>query len=300
MKSTVISRHKFNKLKQYYLDDNIFNTECMLYILNEKDKWSKETKLIKKLYVNDGLTFGNKLLTINSLIDKKELIDIPKLVFPEKLVIIDNTVVGFTIPLIPSYNLQTLLSSPKLTDTQKIIYLKEVGEILEKMHEARKNNSISNFYLNDCHENNFIVGKKDNKVYGVDLDSCSIDNNLPFGSRYLSVFSPIYEYQPKYDHKLNLSAGGSYIPNENTDLFCYNIMILNYLYQGKANYLSLEDFYNYLDYLYSIGLNHELIDSFARLYSYQNNINPYQLLDYILELKNKTTETSYKIKKLIK
>ena len=56
-------------------------------------------------------------------------------------------------------------------------------------------------------------------------------------------------------------------------------MILNTLFGGGINRLSLEEFYNYIEYLQKIGISQEIIDIFEKIVSNTHNENPYQLLD---------------------
>ena len=46
--------------------------------------------------------------------------------------------------------------------------------------------------------------------------------------------------------------------------------------------LTLEEFYNYLEYLQTIGLDNELLSSFERIVTCSENENPYMMLDSIL------------------
>ena len=76
-----LSKKRFESLEPYELPANIFNTEAKMYTLPIKNRWQTVNKILKRLYITSGPTFGNKLQTINSLIDLKEEIDIPEIVF---------------------------------------------------------------------------------------------------------------------------------------------------------------------------------------------------------------------------
>ena len=58
-------------------------------------------------------------------------------------------------------------------------------------------------------------------------------------------------------------------------------MILNFLYKNYVNNLSLEEYYEYLNYLESIGLNKELVDVFYCIVSNEENKNPSSYLESI-------------------
>lgn len=79
-----LSQKKFASLERYELPKEVFNTEEKMYILPIKNRWKTVDKILKRLYVTSGPMFGNKLQTINSLIDLRGQIDIPEIVFPEK------------------------------------------------------------------------------------------------------------------------------------------------------------------------------------------------------------------------
>ena len=220
MKILNMSSKKFNELEPLKLPNNIFNTEAIMYILEEKDKWVKSIHLLKKFYRDTGTVFSNKLYTINELIDRKEEIDIEELVIPEKLVAVHGDIVGFSMPFIENINFQTVLDSNEFSISQKIDYFKQIGEILEKMRKVRKYTELSDFYLNDLHENNFILNMNTGKINAVDLDSCKISHNLTFGSRYLSFFTPMSNVSKYSKIDEPFSIGAYFKVDQNTDYYC--------------------------------------------------------------------------------
>ena len=146
-----LSSRSFKGLRTLKLPNTVYNTEGKIYIYEDKDKWNKRMHLVKRLYINSGPIFSNKLATINSLVDYEEQIDMPELVYPEKLLTIDREIVGFTMPYVPSTNLKEILSDSATPAEVKIKYLKDIGTILEKMEEVRKYADLEDFYLNDLH-----------------------------------------------------------------------------------------------------------------------------------------------------
>ena len=292
MNTINISKSRFENLEKYQLPSSIFNSEAQMYVLPIKNKWETVNKLLKRLYITSGPVFGNKLETLNSLIDLADEINIPEIVFPEKIAVVNSQIVGYTMELIDSINLETALRSCDVDAQTKIKYLKQIGEILEKMKHVRKYTSIEDFYLNDMHENNFVIDTKTDNVRVVDIDSCKINGNMTFGSRYLSPMSMIRNI-PKYKHEEDGRCGGFFTPSEETDLFCYNMMILNTLFDGGFNRLSLEEFYNYIEYLFSIGVPLELVDIFEKIVSNNHNVNPYELLDSLEPIMKKSNKHVY-------
>ena len=269
-----LSKKRFESLEPYELPENIFNTEAKMYTLPIKNRWQTVNKLLKRLYITNGPIFGNKLQTINSLIDCRNQIDIPEIVFPEKLAIVDNTVVGYIMELVDSVNLETALNSFDISSERKIKYLYQIGELLEKMKLVREyaetdiytNNTVKDFYLNDMHENNFIIDNATDSVRVVDIDSCKINGNYTFGSKYLTEKAIIGSIR-KYKHEENPICGGYFEPSEDTEIYCYIMVILNTLYGGDVHKLSIPEFYNYLEYLYTIGVDRELLTQFEKILS---------------------------------
>lgn len=291
-----ISYKKFKELKKLELDKSIISTEGTLFFVDDKDKWNKNQKLVKRFYNTTGTTFSNKLYTINSLIDQKENINIDELVMPEKLVVSNSKVIGYTMDYIDGTNLGLLLKNPKLDREEAINYLKQIGIILEKISKLNEYGTVNNFYLNDVHEGNFVVNKE-GIVRVVDMDSCRIDDNNPFIAKYLCPFSQVDLYPEKYIQKVGKSTNAHIMPDQNSDLYCYNIMILNYLYQDNITKLSIEELYEYLNYLISIGFPYELVDSFNKLFENTDNTNPYELLDLIPSDKGRAIKKVYELRK---
>ena len=295
METISLTKKRFESLTPYELPNYVYNTEGTLYVLPIKNRWATAFKLLKRLYLTNGKVFGNKLQTINSLIDNKEELAIDEIVFPEKIATVGGEIVGFTMPLIESINLSTALKSQEISNERKINYLKQIGEILAKMKLRRDYTSITDFYINDLHESNFIVDKNDT-VKVIDIDSCKINGNGIFNSKYLSrksFINEIYKYSknnecninPDYPytyHKYSTDITGAFVPDENTDLYCYIIVILNFLYGDNIGNFTLQEFYDYLEYLQKIGINQELLSYFEKIATCSENENPYELLDCLI------------------
>lgn len=287
-----MSKKKFESLKTLPLEDNIFNTEAKMYVFNEKNGWGGRWFVLKCLFNDIGTVFSNKLYTVNELIDRKNEIAIDELVMPEKLVCVDEKIVGFTLPLINSINFQTILDSPQVSNKEKVEYFKQIGIILEKIKNVRTYTSLNDFYLNNLHENNFVLNNDTGKINVVDMDSCKINGNIPFGSRYLSPMSKIGDVS-KYKKVDKSICCEVFEISENTDYYCYMVMILNYLYGGKITNLSIDEYYDYLEYLRSIGVSSELINAFYLIYEEKNNINPYECLDSLSYIDGRTNYRVY-------
>lgn len=267
------TQEKFNSIEKILLN-GVFHSEGEIYRFGDA--------AIKKLYRSNGLYFSNKLYTINSLIDERESLYVDGLVFPDKLLSIDERAFGYIMPFISGDNLGNILKDERVSITQKIDFLKQIGKILAQMAGLRDKNGISNFFLNDLHENNFIVDEN-GKVHAIDLDSCSVFANSPFGTKYVTIMSPLKDYLEKYKLVEEYSCGGEFVPSMDTDLYCYCIMILNLFFNRPANKYSVETFRELLDLMRKSGLSQELYEIFNNLYSNQPNINPYLYLDNLDE-----------------
>lgn len=277
METVVLSKKKFDSLEPLELDKKIMNTEGLLYRFSEKRKWENDPKLLKKLYINEGETFGNKLATLTSLICNREELSSLDIVVPEKFVVVDKKLAGFIMPYIECDNFAMVLQDKNISQDVKIEYFKQIGKLFESMENFRKYSSINDFFLSDVHEGNFIIEKETDKVKAVDIDSCRINQNKPFPTKYLNLAYIHAKLDGKYNpYSLEREI---YYADENSDLFCYCIMLLNFFYGDNFFELSIPEFYTYLQYLEDINFPKPLLEIFAKLYTYDNNENPYEYLD---------------------
>ena len=266
-----ITKNGLKKLKKVSLGYGILNTEADLFIMKTKDKWNIEYKMLKTLFCTEGANFSNKLFIINELIDNRSVINIDELVLPEKLLIVDGQVNGFIMPYIENTNFEGILNDINISNLQKIEYFKQISHILHKMDNLRNNSDITDFYLNDLHASNFILNKKTGKINVVDLDSCKINGNKPFAAKYLTPFSPISSMKAKYRVNEEINFLGYIIPDKNTDLYCYIMTLMNFLFKGRIGSLGRDNYYLYLEYLRSINYPYELLDKLSKIYEYVDN-----------------------------
>lgn len=269
-----MSKTKLNSLEPLILPKNVTSTECELF----KYPYYGKEKLLKKLHRTDGIIFANKLYTIEALNANKDSMP-SNFVLPESLVSINKKIEAFTMKYIKGINLSVILNNPDITYEEKIHYLKSIGRILEQMQNIRKYTNLNNFYLGDIHEDNFLVERDKQEIYIVDLDSCKIAGNKSFPGRQLTNSSLIKYNNTKYQTLSQTDDLADYKIDENTDIYCYIIMILNYLYDGRVDRLSLDKFYDFINYLEDIKVNIELIECFNKIVVGGNNINPCNYLD---------------------
>lgn len=268
-----LSKKKFKELEKISLSKEILNTEGIIYEFNYRGK----NKILKTLYNSSGATFANKLYTIEMLDVYKEYLP-TNFYIPDYLCNVDQHVVGFTVPKIDGINLNTILTMKKGDYKEQIYYLKKIGEILVQLHNIRKYTPLKDFYIGDLHESNFMVDSNNRELKVIDLDSSKIGFNKASVARFLTDKSVIYNIN-KYIKNTDESSNSYIIPDSNTDMYCYIIMILNYLYGINVSNMSIEELFEYLNYLEYIGVNKELINVFSKIVSNCKNESPLYYLD---------------------
>lgn len=245
---------------------NAISTEGGLYALDCFDT----RKIIKKLDFVGTPYYNNKLKIVLSLYKNKAIL--PKeFCIPEGLVESAGVISGFYLPFIRGDNLQKLLNSNDISHSKKIEYLKAIGNLLDKIKNLK-------VYLNDLHENNFMIDT-DGNLRVIDLDSSVIGDAKPFASKYLTPFS-LAAYIDKYK-KVNDEVFGYIYPTHDTDLYCYIIVILNYLLGINVSSYNKKQFDNLLNCLNGTRIDKELIDIISLIVTEHNNINPVNYLDTI-------------------
>lgn len=231
------------KLFHYY-------SEYKIETLEEIEKERKNFSLIKELLIHKAVITSDDII-IAILIDK-----------------------GY-----PMTFRRFLKESPSFE--QVITILKNIGKLLETLkHIREEEQKLTSFFIGDLHEGNILVNPESLEIQIIDLDSCKIGNNHPFLTKYLQ-FLKTYQYiktdlSYKYpSNRHNVS------PNENTDLYCYCVMILKNLFGIDITKLDITEFYEQLYNLKIQGLPLPLYQSFLDLYRNTENKNPYKLLDDI-------------------
>lgn len=264
-----ISKRMFNNLEKINTDN--VNTEGVIY----KFDYHNKKRVFKKLFINDGVNFARKMYTLEVLSSNSKVFP-DCFVMPDNLVSVDNKIVGFSYPLVEGVTLGSFLNNSNYDLKLKIKLLKEVGNILKKTDFIRMYSGLNDFYLNDIHEYNFMIDNN-NKLYVIDIDGCKLSSLFLFPSRYLSENS-LSRFCSKY--LIDGYKNGSYInPDRNSDIYCYIIMILNFLYGSNVSKFSLEEFYSYLDYLSYIGVSNDLLNCMKKIVINGDNINPCEYLD---------------------
>ena len=270
MKEIALKESDISKLKEYPLD-GIWSTESKIfYYKRDKDKdWSNST-LLKKLYITKEERVNRKIETINALQDS-ELATYKELVIPDEMVIIGGVKGGFTIrEIMNSDNLSLILNNKKIPDTTKIELLKKIGELVRRVQSQAQE-----FYFGDLQDFNFLVDKEGN-IYVIDLDSSAVNQELPLETKFIIIDKKthnINKYRVDEEHR-------SY-PSIDTDIYCYNTMVLNYLAGKKIHRLTYGEFYDYIEYLKKIGIPKPMIDIYINHYTDKENE---LVVDYLDEI----------------
>lgn len=272
-----ISKKKFDSLVHVELGKEITNTEAIIYLLDYRGK----EKVFKNLHRLSGSIFANKLYTLEMLSANSEYLP-SGFVVPDALCTVNGNIMGCIEDYVNGVNLQSVLNNPKIDLKIKLHYIKLIGNILEQLKHIRSETPLKDIYLNDLHAGNFIV-TTNGELKTIDLDSCKICDNKPFPSKYL-YHNGLLKYSNKYNlYKKGDEYNGEYEyrtefgyveADENSDLYCYIMTILNFLYSDNVGRMNIDEFFKYLNYLSSIGISKSLTDSFSKIVNNCDNTNP--------------------------
>lgn len=263
-------------LNKYFNKDTLYDVFDVTHM--ESDLYVNDGYLYKKMNLGYS-SFDNKVNTINYLLDNKDIINIDELVLPIDIFYLNRDTGDIVIKekFINNINFRYVLTSSLYSFDEKIEYFKQIGLILDKMKDVRDNTNIKDFYLCDLYTDNFILNTDTNRINVIDMDSCKINGNNNCSSYYLfenNVIDSVKKYKKK-----ELSWFTEYEINENTDILCYIIMLISFISGCDINKININEFNNYMDYLVNFGLSNQLVSILARIYSNDDNINPYLLLD---------------------
>lgn len=279
MDTITLTQKQLDNLSPYYVDKEVRNSEAQMFLLDQGNWSFQDEFLVKKLFITNNEAMASKLFTISLLSDKKEEIGIEELVIPKHLVALksrkENPVVGITVPKIEdATNLGIILNNPKVDNEKKIELLYSVGKLLKRT-QSLKHRGI-NFSFGDLHEYNFLVTDQ-GSLRAVDLDSAYLGTNYPMASYYLSANKNLDFFGRKY----RKNKDGLVYPNKNSDLLCYNLMVLNTISRDKVHRLDISDYYEYINYLKKLGYGKDIIKSFESIYFATANLNPSDFFDQI-------------------
>lgn len=324
MKVIPISKKKYEELTKLRLPKDVISTEANLYHFN----YHGEDKVFKHLIKLNGVTFANKQFTLSMLDEYRDILP-ESFVLPDCLCTIQGKVSGFAMPYVAGVNLESYLNNKNVSNQDKLFYIAKIGEVLEQLDHIRNNSVLDSIYINDLHASNFIVNPKIKNLRVVDVDSCRICDSKPFPARYLSPlgifnFAPVNKYKIQnnknningipvleitnsddYDKYSDYKSELGYVEaDRNSDLFCYAILLLNYLYgkpsetRGGVYLMGLSQFSDYMFYLEKIGINKNLTNAFYKIISGADNDNFYPYVESLTD--EQVCRANYKVYKNIK
>ena len=261
---------QLRKLRELPLEPGVLNTEAYMLVLNRKYSSDKKERVFKYLdALEDKDIMSKKLYTITTLDTLDEYKEIEDLIIPDSIIYVDGNIAGFACPIIYNHrNLGIIINNPNVPLDIKLSYLKQMGDIIDKVQ--RVDNSDNKFQFGDLNEFNFIIDKN-NQVKAIDLDSAYLGVGEPLSMAYYLLKN---QYIKSIPEKYKSSKKGIVIPNNNTDLYCYNMILLNALSKEKLYRKDINTYYEYLDYIKHLSLPSDLLESFNNIYIPKDNINP--------------------------
>ncbi len=189
-----------NRIKQ----DCNSNSYSELFIFDDE---------VYKIYTKDFDLVEQNINILDNIFTKyKELSNIKELVLPNKYLLYNSHIVGFTMPYIKGKTFFDIMNDKKYDKE----YIKNIFIKLIKLLDKFKKLSFE-FAIGDLHERNIIVDK-DNNINIIDCDSFILDNN--------TVKSDDGNYYRKYN--IDSIKYGDYYA-----VFC---MICIYLFKGEYHF----------------------------------------------------------------
>lgn len=279
-------RNDYNTANDNYrrlvIDNGILQTEADLYIFY----YLKKKYVLKQMYPFEFKKYENKIKTLLSVEEHDSIVP-EYFIKPRFLVRADDDhPLGdyWASDFVNGTNLNLILKDDRIPFNTKKKYLIKIGSILKEMDDIRKHTSLNNFFIGDLHENNFMVDRQGNLLVG-DIDSIRIAGNKSSTARYLTPFSLFnkVDLESKYKSDLSDDKIGDYIVDRNTDLYCYMMILLNFLTDKRINGIEISDFYRYLNYFNDIGIDEDLIVAFSKVLTSEDNINPYEYVSTLTE-----------------
>ncbi len=284
--------HELRKLKELPLEAGVLNTEALMLVLRRKSFPDKIERVFKYLDAQDDKSImSKKIYTVTTLNQLDEYLELQELVIPDAIIYVNNHIGGFGIPLIPEHrNLGAIIHDDNVSLKEKIFYLEQLGNIIDKVERIHL--SDNRFQFGDLNEFNFVIDRE-NQVKAIDLDSAYLGIGEPLHMAYYLLKN---QYVKSIPEKYKSTSSGIIIPSDNTDLYCYNMILLSALSGENLYRYSIDIYYQYLDYIKRMGLPEQIIRSFQNIYIPKNNINPREYLEDI----DTDLEEEYQFKNFVK
>lgn len=268
---------EIRKLKELPLEDGVLNTEALLLLLRKRCFSDHVERVFKYLDAQEDIEIMAKKHFVVVCLNKMERYrELEELIIPDSVVFVDGDLVGFAMPIIPNHkNLGVLVHDDSVLLREKIPYLKQLGDLIDKVQ--RIDGEKYRFQFGDLNEYNFIIDQNDS-LKAIDLDSAYLGVGEPLDMAYYLLKNP---YILLFPEKYKTSTNQVIIPTDDTDLYCYNMILLNVLAKENISKHDVDIYYHYIDYIRSFDLPDELLESFYNIYLPKHNLNPKEYLKEI-------------------
>lgn len=265
------------KFEELLLESGTFNTEALMLLMDGNSFPDHTPRVFKYMDLQDDhYLMSKKDFTLTTLDSLEEYRAIDSLVIPDYRILIDNALVGFAMRYIEDHkNLGKILNDRGLPLDLKIPYLKQIGKVLADIQSVHR--SDYRLQLADLNEYNFILDKE-GRVKTIDLDSSYLGVGEPITKIYYLLQNPYVRVMPE---KYEVTKMGAVLPTDNTDIYCYLMILLKVLSHRDFSTQPISVFYDYLTYLSKLGVSNDVIFALKSLYQSSNNINPYEVLEGI-------------------
>lgn len=267
MKKVDVSEDKLFSLDFLPIEPGVVATEEDLFIFDDR--------VFKTLFPLDTEKCKNKIYILNELNRIKNILP-REFIIPDTLIYTKGELKGFSMQRVQGLTLDSVLKSNSFSFKDKLSFLKNIGIILSKLNDVRR--SGENVFINDLHSSNILVSNQGIRI--IDLDSARVNDSVSFPARYLTPFSMVRDVD-KYVKSNN--RFGYIEADQNSDLYCYSIILLNFIFGKNISGIKVNDFYEILNFLESCGINRDLIYSFDLLIKNENNVNPYPFVESLDE-----------------
>ena len=289
MEEVYLRTRDYDHLEEIILPSSSWHSEAYFY------KNPKDPNEIYKIYHNytDPKYMNSKIIALSNLERFDKETKIPNIVYPSKALFIAKTFRGIALPKIDGTNASIVLDARYVPLSNKILILKQIGTILSNIRKYAKDKNAA---YADVHGDNFMVEGINYLNYqdtstintvGIDSESMKLYDSPGITNFYLYNNGNIYDID-KYEANIQ----GITLPDSNTDIYCFIMMILKLISGEEDIYLfPVEDYYRYLDYLDKLGFDSHLLESFASVYQNdKDNIDPLPYLDQLTASKKTTYE----------
>ena len=292
MEKLVLSETEFNNLKKLPLVEGTIEKESIMYYVpnNEEE--------IIKVYKNfdDKSYLMEKLRNTRYLLKYIKENQIQELLKPHGIAMIDKEIIGIIYPEIEAYTARFYLNLNIIPIKLKIEILRKIGLLLDKIKNTnpKYNAAFADVHLDNFLINDIIVDKYKNitklSIIGCDTDSMKIMDSKGTPGYYLYDGEKLSKF-----NKYKIDSEKTIIPDSNTDIYCYNMIILDYISKSNFVYcLNIDEYNRYLDYLDRLNIDTNLLLAFESVYKKDiDNISVLPFIDSLYKIDENASLSSF-------